>query len=217
MKQAILIIIAIFVLTILYFVFSGDSMDDIRKKKSEKAGLKLVHKIEEANKKSKGGFTAYSGEGGRGGINNPRATTNPVQQSAPATNFSNGPNPFMNANPYVKSPNVQSGSGQPQNYQNAPRDNYYPPPPKGTPMGAQRLGPQSSMKDILRRNDPNFTTDDGHSVAYWGTKVYTLDEQGEPKPMPDGKYPMYGGKYTMVIRGGEQTIANDDKGTWVGH
>ena len=53
-------------------------------------------------------------------------------------------------------------------------------------------------------------TDDGKSLAFWGAKVYAYDANGKIQPLPDGKYAMYDGKWTMNIRGGEQMIVKQD-------
>jgi len=169
---------------LLVVIFGHNPMDEVRKKRAEKAGQKLVQKIEDANKKNKGQV--------------------PPMQARP--NFAAQPgNNGVTTNPYVQQ--NKPGGNAPA----APKDEYYPPAPKNPNVKI----PLSSLHDAngmvlakkLFRN-PNLVTDDGKALAFWGTKVYVFDNDGKLKPIPDGRYVMYDGRWTMVIRDGEQTIAD---------
>lgn len=186
------------------------------------------------------GTVDWSAEGKAGGT--PSDAAAGINNSVPrGTTYNSSPNPFLNTNPYIKpTPNNITAPNDVQRNNNAnPRpqapagDGYYPPPPLRKGQGT--FGPQSKIdgkelspdelhkvevaNEFTRRKNsehgsPNFTTDDGHSLAYFGTHVYTYAEDGSLRPMPDGKYPMFNGRWTMQVRNGQQTIANGDTAFW---
>jgi hypothetical protein len=151
--------------------------------------------------------------------------------------FGGQPNP--NAGNGVQ-PNPNTGGGNngggaiigPDGIQGAPKDDYYPPAPRNPNakipfsslpggnlgnnpgMNNKEIDPQgfarSSMVATKALSSPNRMTDAGQELVFSGTKVYTYNQQGKLYPMPDGEYPMFNGRWTMVVRGGEQTIANGD-------
>ena len=198
--KLILMVITAFVLLI---VFGRNPMDEVRKKRAERAGRKLVEKIEESNKK-KGGSPLI--------VPMPNYPVRFNTNKAPVGAYRNGGNPGQQ-NPYLqqqKNPNQQ----QPQ--QPNPNE-YYPPAPKNpnvqVPLSSLPQSNPLTQADRACKN-PNLITDDGHDLAFWGTKVYVYDKDGKLKPMPDGQYSMYAGTYTMVVRDGEQTIGNGDTVDW---
>ena len=180
-----LFILAVIVMGLIVF-FGRSPMDEVRQKRAEKAGRKLVEKIEDANKKNTNGMNVL----------NPNFNNN---AQSPANRYNNGPNPFVNGQ---KGPN---GAVAP------PKDDYYPPAPKNPKVDLPISFNGAAARALA---NPNLITDDGRNIAFWGTRVFMYDDQGILKPIPDGKYPMYKGKWSMVIRGGEQTIANGDTVGW---
>lgn len=168
-----------------------------------------------------------------------RAINNMLPQRG--TVYNSSPNPFMKANPYIRpTPNsITQDTGRPgttprpQGTSTRNDDGYYPPPPLR--KGYNQFGPQSSFepkplspeeiekleltkkyerKKNAEHRHPNFVTDDGHPLEYFGTKVYTYAEDGSRIPMPDGQYQMYNGRWIMKIRGGEQVVRNPHSPFW---
>ena len=168
---------------LLLIIFGHNPADEVRKRRDEKKGKKLVEKIEEANKKNK------------------LQQLPPLQK--PITNAPNSVN--TKQDPYIQQ--NKQGVNKPA----VPKDEYYPPAPKNPNVKVPLSSLQDSKNMLLAKKalkNRNLVTDDGKDLAFWGTKVYVYDDDGRLKPLPDGRYAMYDGKWTMVVRAGEQTIAN---------
>ncbi len=230
--KLILLVVSVFFLLIF---FGHSPMDEMRKKRAEKAGRKLVEKIEESNKKNPKG-TAQIGAGtprymGTGSTFNPNSTPrggNPPQPgytgngdvgAAPVNRYNNGPNPFLN--PGQQNLNDPAYAAKNANRPKAtPKDDYYPPAPTNRnikiPLSANDPKNLSKAARIANKAlaDPNTITDDGRQLAFSGTKVFFYNANGGLMPAPDGKYAMYDGRWVMVVRGGQQTVANGDTTNW---
>lgn len=222
------VIIALF----LVVIFGRDPMDDVRKKRAERAGRKLVERIKDSNQKKGGTPPAINpsyarpnrppppaGRFNNGGNNAGAINSNQdpyVQQMRQSRSNPDNPIPNM-ANPNLANPNaVNPRPGNVPPRPNVPaKDEYYPPTPKNPnvkiPLSSVQT-PSSVLEASKLFKDPNRTTDDGRELAFWGTKVYVYDNDGNIKPMPDGEYKMYGGKWLMVVRDGNQSIGNGDTG-----
>jgi len=105
-----------------------------------------------------------------------------------------GNNAFMDANPRPARPSAQPPS-RPQG------DNYYPP----RPTDPKAPKPESWNGTIPKGIRPFFLPN-GRPITFVGEKVYSVNEKGLGKPLPDGMYPLYGGKYMMVVRDGKKVI-----------
>ena len=172
---------------LLVIVFGHNPMDEVRKKKAERAGITLVKKIEEANKKNKTN----------------RQQMQPNFSGKPGIANAQSPGQIGNT-PFTQQPNRPTV---------APKDEYYPPAPKNPNVKIPLSSRQDPNGELIAKKlfqNPNLITDDGKTLAFWGAKVYTYDNKGKIQLLPDGKYAMYDGKWTMNIRGGEQFIVKQD-------
>ncbi len=192
-------------------------MDEVRKKRAERAGRKLVERIEESNKKNR---IAAPPPAYRPNYANPATPPVPVGRygNAGITNNIPGATP-ENEDPYLRQQKImkQNPNATFPAPSRPPKDDYYPPRPKNpnasVPLSSLPHSDDSSGVEKIFKN-PNTITDSGLDLAFWDTKVYFYDEQGRLKPLPDGKYSMHNGSWVMVIRGGKQTIGNGDTTFW---
>jgi hypothetical protein len=125
-----------------------------------------------------------------------------------------------NVDPYVRQQRQlrnNPNAPKPVNPNAPPKDDYYPPKPTNpnatVPLSSLKQSEEKLEASKIFKN-PNNVTDDGQDLAFWGTKVYVYDKDGNIKPMPDGSYKMYDGTFTMVVRNGEQSIGNGDTVFW---
>ena len=175
----------------------------------------LVQAIEEHNKLQQQNYfsmpNAASNPGAYGNgntgfpsylLNNPY-----LRRNAPKHTVLPGMNPYEAANPY-HSPMMQAPA--PASQPAPPQDNYYP-PPAGTAL------PPHSDTELDRKmekvlpflNLPGQTPlrlATGQKIAFVGTAAYAVDAKGWPTPLPDGRYPIYNGQVTIIIRGGHKSV-----------
>ncbi len=117
-----------------------------------------------------------------------------ITRSMPQMDFNAVPNSYPT---YQRQAPAYSGSG-PQTPTATPsgqpsKDSYYPPPPLSDSYGQGTSGPRSSL-----------TLPGGRPVFFEGTNVYTLNEQGNRIPVPDGVYAMLNGRVNMYVQGGQK-------------
>jgi len=173
-------------LVILLIAFGRNPIEEGRqeRKRQMKGKDPLVHAIEEHNKEDKNRFTIDRFNRGNYGDAPPGAENVTNQQYRYA--------PYNPQQPFTQ-PQAPVEQQQPQ----AP--GYYPPPPEPdgyTPPDPN--GPRSKREDL-------FKLKDGRAYSFNGTKMYTTDASGNQVPLPDGKYPIAGGKLHIIIENGEKT------------
>lgn len=207
MKPIVIVIAILFV--ILMVAFGRNPVEEAREERAKALVGKdpLINAIEEHNKKA-GGITGFGAMG----------------EGAPSMPTYQNPQGSMPTQPYTGQPPNYPGymmkDGQPRNYQQpqtpaAPsQDNYYPPAAPSQPASPlqQPLAPhsQDGVPGIWL---PTFATlrtpvalGSGQRIKFFGTRVYALDANGIPHPLPDGKYPLFGGRVNLVVKDGEKII-----------
>lgn len=101
--------------------------------------------------------------------------------------------PPSTLSPYGNAPSLNPpasvGAPPPVN----PADGYYPPP----------------AADPGKRSSTDFQLTNGMQVAFSGTRVFTYDEEGHRKLMPDGEYQTTGG-LQIVVRSGQRILASNN-------
>jgi len=205
-------IVAIIFTIILLIVFGG--RDPVKEAKREhalkmKQGDPLVNAIEEYNKKSNSFGSMFKNNKGvvfgqpRNNGNNPN--TNSEQQDSG--------NAYPNGSVLSAEPQPQPGQ------QKTPDDSYYPPPPTDSSIPRSTLQdegqphsmniPKNVIRDIPERvySRAQFEANgNNQKIGFYGTRVFTLNAQGLPVPLPDGTYNLTGGG-TVVVRDGEKMIS----------
>jgi len=170
-------------IVVLMVLFGRNPIEELREQRAKgMTGDPLVDAIKEHNDQSH--TNIFGGQGGGLPNGSPGFSTTM-------------PNTALN-------PMGQQPAPPPSN-PNTGQDNYYPPPPLTTqPYGQPNpLGPQSRL---WPRSAPTFYLGSGQPVRFSSTRVYTLNAQGKVVPMPDGRYPMFGGKIYLVVKGGHKMM-----------
>jgi hypothetical protein len=88
----------------------------------------------------------------------------------------------------------------PENNNSGQEDNYYPP-------RSENRAPFTIPMTLPKQPVPEHLTKlrSGQKVFFAGTTVYTYDKEGNPMPLPDGKYQV--GKVEIYVKGGEQVLS----------
>lgn len=215
-----IVVIVAIVIAILMVAFGRNPIENAREEKAKMLEGKdpLIHAIEEHNK-AKAGFT-----GGFGSMMG-ETPNYPTQQQQPAFQGQ----PVYQGQPTTAQPPNYPGymmpDGQPRNYQQqqiqqpqepANPNSYYPPPAStGQPSPLQGpLSPRSeempagiwlpSFADI--RTPAHLVS--GQPLKFFGSRVYTIDAHGIPRPLPDGRYALFNGRVNLIVQDGEKIIIN---------
>lgn len=194
----VIMIIAIF-LVIMSVLFGKNPVEEARKEREKKRAGRdaLIEAIDDHNAKYKpaGIFPTFppSGQATPGNPNYPGYMRRGENPYAPMTRPNQGEAPAPE-------------SSLPQA---APAPSYYPPPPIDESQRKKNpFGPQSNLSPFYQK--PRFITPEGQKISFLGTEVYTTDEQGNKKPVPDGVYPLdEEGKIKMLVRGGQRVLISN--------
>lgn len=167
------------ILVILLIAFGRNPVEEGRQRRAEamKGKDPLVHAIEEHNKAGGDGLSRGRSMGrmGRGEVPEGAIDVTPQYNK-------NSQQDFVVPTPPA-APQNQGYYPPPA----APSDTYVPPGNTGAP-----------------RSDNLHRLPDGRLYSSYGTKMYTVDARGDQIPLPDGKYPIAGGKLHIVIENGEK-------------
>ncbi len=210
----IVVIIAV-LFCILMVAFGNNPIEEAKEEYAKKMEGKdpLIHAIEEHNK-----ATQFQDFGVGDALN-----TVPGSQRT----YTYSPNNTGYQDPTGAPPNYPGymmRDGQPQNYQQPqlvpsqpaqqPQNNYYPPPPTSGP--ASPLQPQQQPRSQFKTPDiwlPTFSSmrelpvlSTGQRLHFVGMNVYTFDRNGIPMVMPNGRYAMYNGAVTLIVKDGKKII-----------
>lgn len=212
-----LIILAIFI--ILMVAFGNTSIKDSQEayKARMKKGDPLVNAIMEHNDKKNtgpGGFKMMQPPpppAMNGGIMQQRP---PGYQ--PGYMVPTSPNPLgVPLNPNLPQQMPQQPAAQPAPAQ--PGNNYYPPPGDSSKLQAPADGKKRELSskerealeafsDIPReyyKKHPIYLST-GQPIGFWGARVFTFNQDGQPIPLPDGKYLLYEGKLQIFVVAGQK-------------
>jgi hypothetical protein len=212
MNPFVVILMAVF--SILMVVFGHHPGRDAREKKLKALEGKdpLIVSIEEYNAKSHS--TGSSILGNTGGDSNTGGVSILGMPGRASTNFNSYSNPDASLLPGRVQGNIVGETG---GAAIDPNPDYYPPQvpvqqatpdnqggtsSRGARIRPLTVGPQSYNQP----NYPTFTLGTGQKVRFSGVKVYTMNARNEVVPMPDGRYPMDGGRISLVIRGGKKMM-----------
>lgn len=153
-----------------------------RRKEIQEKGI-LAYEIEKHLEQQKSPFGAQPGMTG--------PTRIPNSALPPASRFQQDAAP---AEPAPSAPIAPPQPAQPQG--------YYPPPPQ--PDNAVPVFDPSAPRSERSGSDIKRLAD-GIMVEYFGTKVFAKTLDGKTTRIPDGKYLIDGGRFLMIVEGGERT------------
>ncbi|MCE2927024.1 MAG: hypothetical protein LW823_05225 [Rickettsiales bacterium] len=117
----------------------------------------------------------------------------PSSSLPPESRFPQGAVPVEPAPASPVAPVMPAQPAQPQG--------YYPPPPQ--PDNAVPVFDPSAPRSERSGSDIKRLAD-GVAVEYFGAKVFTKTADGKSMRLPDGKYLIDGGRFLMVVEGGER-------------
>ena len=178
------------VVVVLMVVFGRSPISAINDKKNawKKGKDPLIVSIQEHQKDSRKGGVLGGGSGRF-------KTANPYENGV------RSPKNAMPAPPASSSPNDYTPKAQPG--LQSPNNGYYPPPPengsKSNAVGGAALGPRSERTRLA----------DGRQLAFNGTHVYTVNEDGKKIMLKDGNYTVFNGKIPIYVRGGHRVTEPD--------
>jgi hypothetical protein len=181
------------ILVVLLVAFGRNPVEEKRERAEREMQGKdpLIHAIEEHNKK--GGTHSSFGGGGaiRPGMGSPQAIGTPSGLANPTPQ-----NPYFDyrANPATP-PTPAAPAARPAMPAQPQGGGYYPPPAN------QNMAPAAPLGAGQQRG---FYLPNGQKLKFHGTNVYALTPDGRRMPLADGEYPVLGGKFRMLVRGGEK-------------
>lgn len=205
------------ILVIAMVMFGNNPVEEARKKEQEKyKGIDdpLIKAITEYNEEN-----PMKAARGNGLDENGRPTRYMPNYMYPPEHYNaNTTNQYYNGNAMTNSmPPAQNNTAN-QNTQTQQRSGYYPPPPlpknslpqnsRFKPYNQQAPAPNQGALPPESRNDGHMYLRSGERLSYSGQYVYTVDENGYRKPLPDGTYYTESG-LELNIQGGRKIIASN--------